>query len=288
MDLTVFIPTRGRTDYTSISFEEISKFSDVRPVIVCPRNEVAHYDRVVASEARWTKREPCKVLGLDDSLHGIGPTRQAILELSQTRGVMMIDDDMYFSRREDPEVGGALVRCTDLRPLFQWVSDTLDAGYAHGGVSARQGNNHMHRANVDCTRVNNVHFFDREVFLGEGTRFDALPVMEDFHVTLSLLLKGYPNRVAYHHCWSQRGSGFKGGCSLYRTPEVQAQAAEELHRQFPQFVKVVEKESASQHGAMAVRKDVNIQWLKAWDARTPVTRQFLSYVPATPDTTRSK
>jgi len=275
MDLTIFIPTRGRVgSSTQITMREMQQFSSIKPVLVCPVDEVKRHSYYHKGE----------VWGVD--AEGIGPTRQWILEHSPTRGVVMLDDDMYFSRRAKPEEPRPLVRVTDLTIMFQAISDSLDAGYAHGGISARQGNQNIPRPYAECIRVNNAHFFDKDVYLGEGIRFDALPVMEDFHVSLTLLLRGYPNRVLYHHCWSQRGSGYKGGCSSYRTPAVQAQAAEALHAAFPRYVKVVEKESASQHGTMASRKDVNIQWLKAWEERAEVTRQFTSYVPATPNLAR--
>lgn len=272
MDLTVFIPTRGRTGIEHITLNEIKKFSNRLPTVVCPPSEFQHYN---------SRNVP--VLTCDKE--GIGPTRQWIIENSPTRGVVMLDDDMYFSHRPVPEQTRPLERVTTLEPMFEWISMQLDAGYAHGGISARQGNQHIELPSADCIRVNNAHFFDRDVFMAEDIRFDALPVMEDFHVTLSLLLKGYPNRVAYHYCWSQRGSGFKGGCSLYRTNALQAQAAEGLYAAFPKYVKIVEKTSDSQHGTMAARKDVNIGWLKAWADRRPL-REVEQFLHATPDLRR--
>lgn len=290
MELTVFIPTRGRTGIEHITLNELEKFTSREQVVVCPPNEASHYAHKGNGKVMICAKE------------GIGPTRQWIIENSPTRGVVMLDDDMYFSHRPTPEQPRPLKRVTTLEPMFEWIGQQLDAGYAHGGISARQGNQHIERPWADCIRVNNAHFFDRDVFMQEGIRFDALPVMEDFHVTLSLLLKGYPNRVAYHYCWSQRGSGFRGGCSLYRTNELQAQAAEGLHAAFPNYVKVVEKTSDSQHGAMAARKDVNIGWLKAWadrkstlctcgleypgDIHFPSCVASLSYTAATPDLRR--
>lgn len=262
MNLTVYIPTRGRIGHESqITLRELEKFSSFTPVIVCPVNEVDRH--------KYAKRI------LACPYDGIGPTRQFILETHYGQhssdghqGVVMLDDDMYFSRRKDPSVPVPLERCDDLNPMFQWISDQLDAGFVHGGISARQGNNHIPRPWVDCIRVNNAHFFNAAVYMNERLRFDVIPVMEDFYVSLTLLLRGYPNRVAYHYCWSQRGSGTKGGCSLYRTSELQAQAARELHRLFPDYVKVVTKESISGGKLFSgERTDVNIGWLKAWADR---------------------
>jgi hypothetical protein len=256
MDITIYIPTRGRSSIEHITIAEFKRFSDVKPVIVCPSKEAFHYRNYSLFQV------------LECDLEGIGPTRQFILEQSPTPGVVMFDDDMYFSYRPNPAIGGAGCLERIDKPMFasmlSWISTTLDQGFVHGGISARQGNQNIERLAADCIRVNNAHFFNRDVYLASGLRFDTLPVMEDFYVTLSLLMRGYPNRVAYHFCWSQRGSGAKGGCSLYRTQEVQAETAHELASIFPDYVKVVSKASDSQQGVMAFRTDVNIQWMKLW------------------------
>jgi hypothetical protein len=277
MDLTVFVPTRGRTSIEHITLNELQKFAKgVEPIVVCSSRESEHYSR-----------RGHKVLICD--LDGIGPTRQAILEQSPTRGVVMLDDDIYFSRRVPGTewMGGDLERVPSLEPMFESISRYLDHGFAHGGISARQGNQHIPRPYTDNIRVNNAHFFDRDVYLYEQLRFDTLPVMEDFYITLSLIQRGYSNRVLYNYCWSQRGSGFKGGCSAYRTSEMQDAAARELHTRFPDYVKVVIKSSKSQHGAMAERTDVNIQWVKAWHGRDQSHVPMPGYTPVSePDMSR--
>lgn len=259
MDITVYIPTRERHGLAKqITLRELKALlPSIKPIIVCPVGEV-----------QWHRGygEDIEILGCPYS--GIGPTRQWILENSKTRGVLMLDDDLYFSQRSPVEQVTPLVQSTDLTPLMQWISDQLDAGFVHGGISARQGNQHIPHAWTDCIRVNNAHFFDAEVYRELGIRFDRIPVMEDFDVTLQLLTKGYPNRVAYHYCWSQRGSGLSGGCSSYRTPDVQAQAAGQLYTFWPNFVEIVEKTAISGGSVFAGRPriDVNIAWQKAWKA----------------------
>jgi hypothetical protein len=266
MDLTVYVPTRGRTSMEHITLNELKQFSNVKPIVACPPNEEQHF-----------RSRGYDVLVCPD---GIGPTRQHILENAPTAGVVMLDDDMYFSRRVNPDSGAPLERCKDLNPLFAWISDQLDAGFIHGGISARQGNNHIHYPVVDCIRVNNAHFFNAHSYRNSGLRFDVLPVMEDFYVTLSLMSFGFPNRVVYEYCWSQRGSGTKGGCSLYRTSELQAQAANELARLFPDYVKVVTKTSISGGKLFSAdRTDVNIFWRKLWDDITATDWAILPSVP---------
>lgn len=275
----VYIPTRGRIGLsTQVTLREFLELSTIRPWLVCPPDEVkqhrAYYPRVLAC-----------------GKEGIGPTRQWILENSRAEIVVMADDDMYFFYRPD-------IRSVKLERVPPGGLDTmLDIlwylheveGYCHGGVGARQGNNTkdltMPRKGQVWTppldpathsreevilpndRVNNFHFMHRETVLKVGARLDALPVMEDFHFTLTMLTKGYPNVVLHSYVWNQRGSGAVGGCSTYRTAAVQAAGAEGLHAAFPQFVRVTEKESKETSTAwkdFKVRKDVVVQWERAY------------------------
>jgi len=200
----------------------------------------------------------------------------------------MIDDDMYFYRRSEPELYdhsiGLLERVQgdELSLLIERIETYLDEGYAHGGVSARQGNNRIYTATRDVTRINNVHFFDRDVVLGEGLKFGEMMVMEDFYVSLSLIERGYPNRCIYEWCWCQRGSGTKGGCSTYRTAEVQAAAARKLAELFPDYVRLTIKKSNTEENWLGVKErlDVTIQWRKAFNKRPDL--KVLNYRPAEP------
>ena len=90
--------------------------------------------------------------------------------------------------------------------------------------------------------------------------------MEDFDVTLSLLELGYPNRITYKYAWGQGRSGDDGGCSLYRTSEMQKNAAIRLAEFHPRTVKVVNKRSKTKWGGLdsEVRVDVIVNWKKAF------------------------
>ncbi len=261
----IYIPTRGRVGLNKqVTLREFQQYSSYHPFLVCPLDEADQHQKYW----KWVLQCPFK---------GIGPTRQWIVDTSKADIVIMIDDDMRFSYRPDPSVI-KLERCTELNLMIEAIIDSVNLGFIHGGIGARQGNNFkdatMPRKGelkdghlvVDCERVNNFHFVNRKAVLRAGVRFDALPVMEDFHFTLSLLLKGFPNRVIHDYVWNQEGSGKVGGCSLYRTPQVQSKGAEGLAKSFPEFVKVVTKVSKDTSPAwkdFKERRDVVIQWVKA-------------------------
>jgi hypothetical protein len=93
--------------------------------------------------------------------------------------------------------------------------------------------------------------------------------MEDFDLTLQLLRLGKPNRVFFEYCWNQRDSGATGGCSKYRTPEMQSDAAHRLAEMHQGFVKLVTKKSkdtSTSWKGMKERVDVIVSWRKALES----------------------
>lgn len=262
MVLKIFIPTLGRIGVMKqVTLRELTSKSTHRPWLVCPPDEVdghrEYYDQIL----------PCPV-------GGIGKVRHWILENSDTDHVVMMDDDMRFYQRVDPlNVFLGLLTINDIDPLIAWIDAQLELGYVHGGVSARQGNNREDECHEkEIGRVNNLHFFNRAKVLKTGVRFDSLPVMEDFFVTLSLLSAGYPNIITYNWAWGQERSGLAGGCSTYRTKELQKEAAFKMSEHFPEYVKVVEKFSKVGESAFeGVRHDVKISWAKAFKEKRNVS-----------------
>jgi hypothetical protein len=271
--MRIYIPSKGRADRVAYTLGQISK--DWREVtqIVVPEGEVEDYEEF---NPGWDVRGTKKV--------GIGPVRQEIIDIGAEDGkVFMVDDDLKFSRRRkeirltsekkwvDTD-GLGIYEPTFENPrqtdeMFNLMDDWLSIVPAVG-IAMRQMNNGIEdRWYREATRMNNVYGFDVNVLKAEGIRFDAIPVMEDFWVTLKLLTRGYTNRVSVDWVWNQRGSGFVGGCSSYRTPEVQAAAAHALHAEFPDFVAIREKTCSDSNPiwkGMKTRTDVTIQWRKAY------------------------
>lgn len=284
LSLQVYIPTRSRIGLNKqVTLRNFLSTSSHRPVLVCRSSEVAshrrYYDRVLGCPS-----------------NDIGSTRQWILDNSDADVVVMADDDMRFSFRPDNSVA-KLVPCADLGDLLDLIKTCVSKGFIHGGLSARQGNNRYLMGDsrttmddglafVDNWRVNNFHFMHREPVLATGVRFEGRDdagerlVMEDFAFTLGLLLLGHKNRVIYSYVWNQEASGKLGGCSDYRTAEMQDRSAKRLHQLHPEFVKLVEKknlESSLSWKEFKVRTDVVISWMKAYEqglkTRPPVSKR---------------
>jgi hypothetical protein len=204
------------------------------------------------------------VVGMPPSVKGISKTRQWILENSQDKYAMMLDDDMSFAVRRE----GKLPKCEpqDMVDMYELLSSWLDNGFVHVGMSQRAFNHLEENDYVEIARMNNVYAFNVKKVLDCGARFDRTKLMQDFDMTLTLLEKGFKNRVTYQYCWGQGKSGAPGGCSEYRDLSLMKEVAEHLARLHPGLVHVVQKESAEAWGGGVgnLRWDVNIEWKKAF------------------------
>jgi hypothetical protein len=208
-----------------------------------------------------------------DAYDGISHTRKWILtELAAHYGerfVLMLDDDMDFCYRpnmSDP----ALETIKDLElfeTMFKQLEQWLELGFVHIGIAARQGSNHFlgPESYRDVARMMNAYAYDTHALKELNVELGRIPVMEDFDLTLQLLRKGYPNRVSYNFVWNQRGSGAEGGCSSYRTSELQMKSAQLLKEYHPEYVTLVTKTAGSVWKDFEEREDVIVQWAKAYE-----------------------
>ena len=107
-----------------------------------------------------------------------------------------------------------------------------------------------------------------DILKKENIRFNAVTFMEDMHVALSLLERGYTTGMITQYAWGQaRASGAAGGCSSYRNFETQKTAAIKLAELHHPFVKVVKRKSREKDGWVRsvgeYRFDVRVNWQEA-------------------------
>lgn len=253
-DMMIYIPTRGRPN-DQITLNSLTPELKKRTRLLINHDEIGLYkDYDVGS------------IYLPDYIKDIGGVRQWAVSNSKYKYVFLLDDDMgFFKRLSDSK---RLKRCTgnQLNEMFEEFLDWLILdSIPVVGMSMRQGNNHVDLPYVNATRQMGFHGIDTEEFKNLKLRFDKQAVMEDFYMVLSLLTKGISNRVMYKYCWDQAGSNTKGGCSSYRTGDIQKNCAENLVRAFPDFVTVVEKSVKHGWQGLKTRHDVRIQWKKAFN-----------------------
>jgi len=270
--MLIAIPSRGRPSYKKqVTLRNFLDMKCKRPVILCVPGTDPWEGRRYRNECLsiWGGRIDLSVEYVPHM--GIAPTREWILtELAakhRERYVLMMDDDMDFCYRPDMS-SPSLETIKDLErfeAMFQLLEQWLEEGFVHVGLAARQGSNNTFEAYKDATRMMNCYAYNVHALRVLNIELGRVPVMEDFDLTLQLLRKGYPNRVSYQYVWNQRGSGAEGGCSSYRTPALQAEAAQKLKDLHPGFVTVVTKSAGTVWEGMDVREDVTIQWQKAYE-----------------------
>ena len=250
--MRIYIPTRGRASkqltYNALPLE-------LRKVVVFVVN--SKDDLPIGA----TNVVECPV-------SGIGNTRQWIADEHNARkygrNIIMLDDDLRFARRrkDDPTKFEAM-DAGDFMQMFAAVEHALSAN-ALVSVCSREGGNNMTKGdelNIRCLRF---LAYDAFAIRGVAAKFNDLPVMEDFHVALSLLRAGHTSLTLTK--WAQDnagGSNSPGGCSTYRTSEVQAEGARRLKELHPMFVKVVEKSTKTAWGG-GTRVDVTVRWKDAY------------------------
>jgi hypothetical protein len=196
---------------------------------------------------------------------GIADKRQWIMEnVGKSDAICMLDDDLtFFKRRTDDPTKLEDITPAELSAAFKKMEALLLDAFPHVGFAAREGANRVIAPFTYNTRIMRVLGYNRRVLKKEGILFGRMKVMEDFDVALSLLTKGYENAIINTVAHNQKGSGAVGGCSVWRTPQVQAQAALKLAELYPGIVKVVEKTTKTAWGG-GTRTDVTIQWKAAY------------------------
>jgi len=251
----ILIPTRGRVSnqitYNLFSDNFKEKY-DIR--IVCPKEE-----------AKAHKKLNRKIIV--SPIEGIGKKRQWIMDRAKRklqRNIIMCDDDIrLFKRKSQKAFNLRKVSQKETEEFFEKMFE-LNKKYSLVGVSARTGNNRLFPNKiVYATRQYGIYAIDVRIFFKINARFDNIDLMEDFDVVLTFLENGYKNAVFANWAWDQV-SNSSGGCSIYRNYETQEKAAIRLKELHPDFVTVVDKKVKGSWKGFENRKDVRIQWKKAY------------------------
>lgn len=256
MNIGIFIPSRGRAGAVR-TLQAIPLCYRAQTHIVITRGELSAYREA---------HPGFSVLEAAPGVDTIGKKRDWIIEHAFRRNidyVIMLDDDLVFAtRRVDNTALFKANTAADNKRMFKSLIQTLKR-YAHVGILDKFGANRQPPGVLFNTRMMRVLAYDVAVLRELKFKFAACDLMCDFDATLTLLRAGYANVVLSDYAQDHGSSNAKGGCSLYRTDERQAQAALKLHAAHPDFVKVVTKETKSSWGG-GQRTDVQIAWKKAF------------------------
>lgn len=258
--IPIFIPSRSRYRQPTLRPLEQILPSQYRPVyIVPPADQASQYKRF---EQQWVS-----ILPRPADKPYLPDARKFIGEWCAEQGFskfIMIDDDLTFFRRKSNE-DYHLVRATgdEVSQLIFMMEDLLTV-YAHVGVSPRTGNNRVAEQMKEVGRMTAFVGYQTDKF--NSVEHCRVRVMEDHDVVLQLLRLGHPNLVIYRFCYDQAQTQATGGCSDWRTHEVQDQSARKLAELHPGFVGIRQKKNKT-GGEFGTRTEVTIYWKKAFERR---------------------
>lgn len=255
--MKIYIPTQGRIDKQKtvdrIGPDNCEEF-DV--TLVCPPDEA----KELRSRYPHVTVVPCKV-------KGIAGTRQWILEHARKNDegvILMLDDDLSTWRmrgEQKPDGQWKYTKATEkeIRNGLR-VFDQLMQNYAHGSIGHAlfaQTQPHLkYNSRMLRALAYNMRLMPKDI------KF-RLKVMEDFDIALQLFTRGFESVSTYSLVQDQHQNNSDGGCSVYRTDEVQAKAAHDLAELWPEYVTVVTRTPKREWIGMPVRTDVRVNWRKA-------------------------
>lgn len=249
--MQIFIPSTGRAELHRTWFNLPPQWQ-ARAALVLPPKEVPAY------------RARCSASILATKVSGIGKVRHEVIQ-NAPGAVLMLDDDLdFFVRRKDDPTKLIKASPRDIDKMLTKCEKLLNK-FAHIGVATREGANRVVEEVVYNTRLLRALGYRADVLREHRVAFDRLPVMEDFDVALQLLQLGYRSAQLNSHVQDQPGSNTAGGCSTYRTNQVQAAGALGLKKLHPDFVTVVAKPPLKSGGwGGEARTDVKVAWKKAF------------------------
>jgi hypothetical protein len=262
--MILYIMSRGRAGKVN-TLKWIPKGWQSRTTLLVPREEYGAYERlhgkdcIVASVPQYVKNYSQKVQWILDGCPTSGRT-----DLNDK--AVILDDDLVFSKRSNPDRPDSLVTVTDKEQLhenFIQMEMQLDR-YALVGVHPRQMGQNAARPYVLNGRIICIQGINRRL-IGQ-VQVDQYPILADVVLNCTLLARGQPNAILTTFFQDHGPCQAPGGCSIYRTPEMQRVAVQYLVRRFPGFVKEVERRPKVAKWMGDVRYDYTCQWKKLYAA----------------------
>jgi glycosyltransferase involved in cell wall biosynthesis len=252
--MKVYIPTRGRPT-NQVTLEHFPKTLVEQETVVLVIDE--------DEQELYGKYDQVKKMVVPNSIKGISGKRKFIVENTTDPRIVMLDDDLRFYVRKSPtDWHLRYLEPSEYHGLLGLLDEWFDQGFAHCGVSAREGNNRVEALRAINTRYMRVLAYNLEEF-PEDIVWGRTEIMEDFDIALQLLRKGKACSISYYYAQGQKSSNAEGGCSEWRTMEVQSAGAELLASLHPTCVQVVEKSTKTAWDGQT-RKDVRVGWKKAF------------------------
>lgn len=217
---------------------------------------------------------------LPEFIRTLGATRQFLVDLYWGEKIVLMDDDLTFYWREDPDKWQLTIPpAEELSAFFaDELDDTLDR-YAHVGLSGREGQNRESAYAVENTRYMRFLAYNTALWPQDRrVRMDRVDGMSDFDVNMQLLRAGLPNKVFYRWAQGQRATQTPGGMAGQRTRETHFAEVRQMCEMHPGLIVPRKKVNVSA-GAFGVRDEVTVAWKMAlgWDSRVEREPSYHEY-----------
>jgi len=257
--MNLYIMTRGRVgkQYT-LSRLPLSWFN--KTFLVCPTNEEHRVGNVINAPP-WVNNYSAKFQWILDGMpvSHEGPWGTEVQErLCKDEKAVIMDDDLVFSERN---ADGKLITIRDpeeLSPMFEQMEALLDT-YPLVGVHPRQMGQHTKPPYVENGRIICIQGINRRLI--GPTKVDQFPILADVVLNCTVLARGGRNAIITTYFQDHGPCQAEGGCSIYRTSEMQKAAVEYIAERFGPFAKVVKRRTQAgwleQNGE---RHDYTCQW----------------------------
>lgn len=216
------------------------------------------------------------IIGLPKEIPSfLAPQRKWVCDNSRHQFIFTIDDDVLFEKR-DKLLKLRKATYDEMNEMLELIyKEVKEKKIPQVGISTRLGNNRVEEDYEDIARATRAYCYNREIILREKINFSPFNelVMDDFHITLCLLKKGYLNRIYYSFAQSDFGSNTEGGCSLYRNFEVMKKNTQFMLHEHRGFVKIKMKKTKNSwegfprdENGNYIRIDLIIFWKKAYQS----------------------
>lgn len=175
---------------------------------------------------------------------------------------VILDDDLVFSKFSN----GHLLTVRDnkeVESLFEFMEELLDV-HPLVGVAPRQHAQETPEGYKLNGRLICIQGINRRL-IGE-VKVDVLPILADVILNCHLLSRGQSTALITTHFQDHGPCQAPGGCSIYRTAEMQQRAAEYIANRFGPFAKVViRKPKVAKWLGEEGRVEFTVQWKKLYE-----------------------
>lgn len=235
--MKIYIPTRGRPDRqrTAVTLSA----AGIPFTLVCSDNDprLGEYAELGYPMLR------CKARNIHEK-------RQFIIDHHKHGKLVMMDDDLrFYTRRQDggfdAATSGGMTR------ILKRLEKALDS-HAHAGLCDKFMSHNRPRGHGTHGRYNQVLAYNLDAWPHRHRPTFRLAINEEHDMHLQLATRGLAPWIDYE--MSKDAPYYAaGGCSVWRTPEVEADAMRAFQMLWPHLVTVVDSPSSISGKAIRVK-----------------------------------